>query len=113
MSMLACVTLYLFIKEANEQIKKDWNIRFVVLLLYPPFFVMTTGSSICFLGEYLQGRRVSVKATCFSGFCFADIDDMMGSDLRYNYEEPSELEVACFEVKKLVAGRKVIVLGAE
>ncbi|RVX12756.1 Plasma membrane ATPase 4 [Vitis vinifera] len=39
-----------------------------------------------------------VKATCFSRFCFADIDDMMGSDLRYNYEKPSELEVACFEI---------------
>ena len=28
-------------------------------------------------------------------------------------KKPSELEVACFEAKKLVAGRKVIVLGAE
>ncbi|RVX12440.1 putative cellulose synthase A catalytic subunit 3 [Vitis vinifera] len=34
----------------------------------------------------------------FLKFLFADIDDMMGSDLRYNYEKPSELEVACFEI---------------
>ena len=78
----------------------------------------TLSSILCYIKhllswEHLRGRRVSVKATCFSGFCFADIDDMMGSDLWYNYEKPSELKVACFEVKKLVAGRKVIVLGAE
>lgn len=54
MSILACVTWYLFIEEANEQIKKDWNIRFVVLLLYPPFSVMMTGSSICFLGNIFR-----------------------------------------------------------
>lgn len=38
---------------------------------------------------------------------------MMGRDFRYNYEEPSELEVAWFEARKLVADRKVIILGAE
>ena len=47
-----------------------------------------------------------VKATCFSRFCFVDIDDMMGSDLRYNYEKPSELEVVCFEARKLIADRR-------
>ena len=37
---------------------------------------------------------------------------MMGRDFRYHYEKPSELEVACFEARKLIADRKVIVLGA-
>ena len=67
---------------------------------YVPFITV-------FLNKFLDNKP--------KGFLFddIDIDDMMGSDLRYNYEKPSELEVACFEAKKLVAGRKVIVLGAE
>ena len=32
--------------------------------------------------------------------------DMMDRDLRYNYEEPSELEVVCFEARKLTADRR-------
>ena len=32
--------------------------------------------------------------------------DMMDKDFRYNYEEPSELEVVCFEARKLIADRR-------
>ena len=77
------------------------------------FGKQVSGSAFTVSGWVQPHGSRYVKATCFSRFCFVDIDDMMGSDLRYNYEKPSELEVACFEVKKLVAGRKVIVLGAE
>ena len=77
------------------------------------FGKQVSGSAFTVSGWVQSYGSRYVKATCFSRFCFADIDDRMGSDLRYNYEKPSELEAACFEVKKLVAGRKVIVLGAE
>ena len=39
--------------------------------------------------------------------------DMMDRDFRYNYEEPSELEVVCLEARRILADREVIVLDAE
>lgn len=54
--------------------------------------------------------EIFLLVTCFSSFCLVEIGDMMGRSFRYNYEEPSELKVACFEARKLVVDRKVIVL---
>ena len=107
--------------EMQRRVDRGTCILFVDAVMITPerngmvghFGKQVSGSAFTVSGWVQPYGSRYVKATCFSRFCFVDIDDMMGSDLRYNYEKPSELEAACFEVKKLVAGRKVIVLGAE
>nr|CAN81913.1 hypothetical protein VITISV_042291 [Vitis vinifera] len=97
--------------EMQRRVDRGTCILFVDAVMITPerngmvghFGKQVSGSAFTVSGWVQPYGSRYVKATCFSRFCFADIDDTMGSDLRYNYEKPSELEAACFEVKKLVA----------
>nr|CAN62883.1 hypothetical protein VITISV_011654 [Vitis vinifera] len=62
-----------------------------VAMLYEPGKVSTITAK-------LQKLRLPIEVIAFC--------DMMDRDLRYNYEEPSELEVVCFEARKLTADRR-------
>ncbi|GFZ18334.1 phosphoinositide 4-kinase gamma 7 [Actinidia rufa] len=58
--------------------------------------------------------RVLVLCTIFLkeaapfGLCLTEIGEMMSRDFRGGEEEPSELEIACIEAKKLIAEREVL-----
>ena len=65
------------------------------------FGKQVSGSAFTVSGWVQPHGSRYVKATCFSRFCFVDIDDMMGSDLRYNYEKPNGRRNIFEEAKNL------------